>query len=31
MAKMEDTEITKLAIKMKSCLNKMQEQVQNIE
>lgn len=31
MAKMEDTEITKLAIKIKSAINKMQEQVQNIE
>jgi uncharacterized protein (TIGR00255 family) len=31
MAKMEDTEITKLAIGIKSFLNKMQEQVQNIE
>ena len=31
VAKMEDTGIIKLAIKIKSCLNKMQEQVQNIE
>lgn len=31
MAKMEDTEITKLSIKIKGSINKMQEQVQNIE
>ncbi len=31
IAKMGDTEILKIAIKIKSCTNKLQEQVQNIE
>lgn len=31
IAKMADTEILKLAIQIKSCVNKLQEQVQNIE